>query len=1217
MAAPNERPAVPPIPAREGGALIWAPADTDVVALQKAGWTVHSYRELHDRFITPARSRGTNRSTLANPAQPLLDLIAQTPALAVVGVAMQTAADLRAVYGFLIEPAYRRGSTLLIATDVDLDAADPAKYVDPIGYPWTLERLRYVAARFRLGPPVDGLPPLTPIEAILYAAMRGRGLTPVAQYGIGPYRADFAFPAECLVVECDGRPWHDPDHDRRRDAALRHKGWEPLHFTGSEITIDAASCAARVQHEIKIRRASVETPPVEVVIPERRSWWVRLVEWIRARFHAAHQPAAAGSSSTLPPARLPADVRPWTSDLDPEQHAAVTSHDGIVQVIAPAGSGKTTVLVARVQELVSRGVAPNRILCCTFNSAAAEELGARLEQAGVDGVEAKTFHGVGRQVLKRADLLRKDIGSLSYGQWRYLANQAMKDTPDGVWIEAPDARDQISDLKLGRMLTVDEYAEIATSPAERTLATLYRLYEETLATQDLTDFDDLIFRAVRLLQTDEQVRRHWQGEYTAVLVDEYQDIEPAQELLIHVIAAPEDLLLCVGDEDQCLYAWRRASVERVIELDQVYPGLERHALARNYRCPTLVVDASRSLISRNRRRFPKQILAARSDPGEIVLTSATDLAAQASQAARLVGDLEQGQAVILARTARVLSEVALGLAQAGIRFFGPERIKRQTGEPAVLLAYVRLLGSPLQARPQDVDMAFRVPNRYLPDGAEDSLASGLRSGLSFSDAIARLRVGEAWRRDKLVDAGHLFDELAQIEDASELIHQLRTRGGLDRHYADAEQLNPTDKSAIDTLAHAEDNSAGMTPAEFAGALDYEAHIIEQHFDKKGIELATIHGAKGRQWPLVVLAGAEEGDLPHARSVSDASDPDGEMEGERRLAYVAYTRAKDRLVILYTAGAPSRFIAEAAIPMASTAGGSDEILRPTDSTEPANASHVVASTTRSTPASAGTASSVSRPAPQPPTSPVRVPYVRQLPAPRVAMDAVPGTSIPCSLPGCYGTVGPTFVNAAMGGYVGLCARYEHHEALAAGDPEVASIWIDLKQVTDEARRRWRASTFGDADDQMPCSLPGCGGLVKPEYMVEVDGVPMGLCPQRALHEAIARRDPSAAEELKRLLDLQRGSRGRVPLAPGDRRWQLLEDGGIPCSIPGCDGVVAAQYVLDSDEGEVGICGIAAAHARLISIDPIARAEFERLTELRRDGANSANWSFEADLDDLPF
>ncbi len=139
---------------------------------------------------------------------------------------------------------------------------------------------------------------------------------------------------------------------------------------------------------------------------------------------------------------------------------------------------------------------------------------------------------------------------MSYGQWRRLAKMAMDATPDGVWLEAPAAKEQISELKLGRMLTVAEFAEIATSPAERTLATLYRLYEGELSEQQRTDFDDFIFGAVRLLQSDDEVRRHWQSEFTALLVDEYQDIEPAQELLVQMLAAPEDLLLCVGDEDQ-------------------------------------------------------------------------------------------------------------------------------------------------------------------------------------------------------------------------------------------------------------------------------------------------------------------------------------------------------------------------------------------------------------------------------------------------------------------------------------------------------------------------------------------------------------------------------------------------------------------------------------------------------------------------------------------
>ena len=182
---------------------------------------------------------------------------------------------------------------------------------------------------------------------------------------------------------------------------------------------------------------------------------------------------------------------------------------------------------------------------------------------------------------------------------------------------------------------------------------------------------------------------------------------------------------------------------------------------------------------------------------------------------------------------------------------------------------------------------------------------------------------------------------------------------------------------------------------------------------------------------------------------------------------------------------------------------------------------------------------------------------------------------------------------MGGYVGLCARYEHHEALAAGDPQVASIWIDLKQVTDEARRRWRASTFGEADDQMPCSLPGCGGLVKPEYLVEADGAPMGpvrngLYTKRS-HAAIPRQPKSSSGSWTCSADHAAEFHWPLETAAGN----FSRTAGSLCSIPGCDGVVAAQYVLDSDEGEVGICGIAAAHARLISIDPI-RARRVRAT-----------------------
>ena len=313
MAPSRSQPPGHAVPTREGGALLWEPAETDPAALQKGGWTVLSFREIRERFIAPARARGSTRTSLANPAQPLLDLLDKTPALAVVGVSLRTAADLRDLYGFLIEPAYRRGATLLVASDRDLDVLDAEAFTDPVGYPWTLERLRYVAARFRLGPGPDGLPPLTPIEALLFAAMRGRGLAPLAQYGIAPYRADFAFPDVRLVVECDGRPWHDPDRDRLRDAALRRKGWEPLHFTGSEITRDAPGCAARVALEVRARRPEARTEQREVAIPVRRSWWARLVARVRARFRRAEAPGAPAVPAVMKEA--PATLTAWTADL--------------------------------------------------------------------------------------------------------------------------------------------------------------------------------------------------------------------------------------------------------------------------------------------------------------------------------------------------------------------------------------------------------------------------------------------------------------------------------------------------------------------------------------------------------------------------------------------------------------------------------------------------------------------------------------------------------------------------------------------------------------------------------------------------------------------------------------------------------------------------------------------------------------------------------------
>jgi superfamily I DNA/RNA helicase len=288
----------------------------------------------------------------------------------------------------------------------------------------------------------------------------------------------------------------------------------------------------------------------------------------------------------------------------------VNAHTGVVQVIAPAGSGKTAVLIARVCELLRRRVPAAEILCTTFNRDARVELEQRLSAAGVRSVAARTFHSIGWWLMREEGLARRNgVRDPSFNQWRRLCALALRET--GRWIDPADARATIGSIKLGLLATPREFAQQSDRhPDGETLALIYELYERQLAEAQLHDFDDLVLCAVRALREDGELRRRWQRRFSQVLVDEYQDIEPAQELLVRILAAPGDGFFCVGDEDQTLYGWRRASVRRIIELELAYPGLERISLVHNYRCPSDIVEASRRLIEHNEIRFPKRMHAA-------------------------------------------------------------------------------------------------------------------------------------------------------------------------------------------------------------------------------------------------------------------------------------------------------------------------------------------------------------------------------------------------------------------------------------------------------------------------------------------------------------------------------------------------------------------------------------------------------------------------------
>jgi DNA helicase-2/ATP-dependent DNA helicase PcrA len=753
--------------------LAWTTTPPVRGQLRRDGYHVVHFQRLRAAILR-ARTVGSVRSSLANPAARVLSIFARHARIAVLDVSCRTVEDLALLHGYVVEPAFRHDCTLLIHADAALDKLTDGAFIDQDWrYAWTLERLRWLAGLYEV--PTD-------------------------------------------------RP-----------------------------------CPASVNR-----------------------WRLRF-PWVSRRVDSS-------------------------SRLDPEQLAAVRAGDGVVQVIAPAGSGKTTVLIARVKELLGRGTSAERILCTTFNKDAVSEMSARLAREGVDGVVVRSFHSLGLWLLKEERCLRARIGSPTFAQWRLLARRAMEAEPDGVWIDAPAAQNAVSDFKLSRMITPAVALASATDARERTVAHLFAFHEQLLAEQGLLDFDDLIAHAVALLRVDASVRRRWQARFERVLVDEYQDIEPAQALLVGLLAAPQDSLFCVGDEDQCIYAWRRATVQRVIELDQVYPGLERFPLVRNYRCGKTITTASRRLIEHNTQRFRKPLRSGTTHRGEVVAWAERDRAACAALAAEWLREAARGKVVILARTTTLLREVALACASRGIAFDAPQKAVSSSGARGTLEAYLRLLADPREAAAADVELVFRVPNRSLPQDTAETVAAGLRAGASFGQALAGLRV-EPWRRTKLAEAGAFLDALAKESAADHLIARLRSDGGLDQHYALQERMSETERVDVEVLELVHAAAREKTVRHLAGLLGAQTLALRTYRSDTAVELTTIHGAKGREWDCVILYGADEGQLPHAHSMADAEDG---IEDERRLCYVALTRARERLDIVSTLGRPSRFLREAGL-----------------------------------------------------------------------------------------------------------------------------------------------------------------------------------------------------------------------------------------------------------------------------------------------------------------
>lgn len=590
---------------------------------------------------------------------------------------------------------------------------------------------------------------------------------------------------------------------------------------------------------------------------------------------------------------LPSPVAERLARLDPEQRAAATAPPGPVLCVAPAGSGKTTTLVARAAWLAATGGDPARLAAITFNRRAAEELRARLDPAlaplGVPPgtVRVRTFHALGLEILRSAGLPTGPLLDRDATLRRLLPGSDRS------------ARGRL-DLAISRLkldLRADPGA-VAADPKAGPVARAYVAYERALATAGGLDFDDLVARALRALETDAALLARWRAGIVHLLVDEVQDVDASQLALTLLLAAPANRVFLVGDDDQSIYGWRLADVRRVLGLAARLPGLRRVDLATNYRCPRPVVERAVRLVSANQERFAKEIRARDEAPGRLVLAPAPpDPVRRAERILAALPD-DGGTQAILARTNRALLPAAAVAVERGIPFRG-DGVTLLLEDPRVDALLARATAT--------------TPARWPPLLRLGALAREAgRSPARAATALARPTPSST--------------ALPVAPPANPSVKEPRP--------APPSPAPPT----IESEPVQPDEDGQPTEAELVAALlawaarcptlealaaaisVARARLAALRRDDAALTLATAHATKGLEFDDVAVIDMDAGRFPSARALADSPEPERALEEERRLAYVAWTRARHSLFLVYDPGAPSPFLAEAFDPADLEPGG---------------------------------------------------------------------------------------------------------------------------------------------------------------------------------------------------------------------------------------------------------------------------------------------------------
>ena len=635
----------------------------------------------------------------------------------------------------------------------------------------------------------------------------------------------------------------------------------------------------------------------------------------------------------------------FLSGLNQQQREAVMTADGPLLILAGAGSGKTRVIVQRIAYLIAeRKVAPYHILAVTFTNKAAGEMRERVERLlGDQRLQSapliSTFHSLCVRILRR------DIEKLEEGHNRSftiydqddstrIVKACVKDLGlDSDRMGARQVQSAISHAKNSGTDAADYAARIEYGDEKRAaIARVFKLYEERLVNNNALDFDDLMIKAVRLLRKNKEVREHYNDKFRYILVDEYQDTNSLQFALIRFLTEKQQNICVVGDEDQSIYKWRGADISNILNFEQHYPEAKVIRLEQNYRSTQNILDTAGAVVKLNTERKGKNLWTANPAGERIRYYQAFDAEAEARFVAAKVQENRRIdptlRAAVLYRTnaqSRVFEEAMrrAGIAYnivGGFSFYERAEVRdivsylKLALNPHDSIAFMRVINTPprglgkqtldeLDRRAKDFGVSLWATLAIVTDPQAETPGFAARASSSlknFQRIITNLVT------------------VAQREPASEVVKAAI----LDSGYADALKAENSEEAEgrLENLQELVNAAVDYDAEEGGGLRDFidAAALVsdtDQYRSDAPVTLMTVHAAKGLEFPLVFMAGLEDGLFPHSRSATDPA----ELEEERRLCYVAITRAEKYLYVSHAmkrrvygeelASEPSQFLNE--------------------------------------------------------------------------------------------------------------------------------------------------------------------------------------------------------------------------------------------------------------------------------------------------------------------